>query len=286
MAIFNEMTTDFGLVVLNEKKTREEYARRSFKKKYNYEPSKEDPNIGTITDKSGKKYKVDMRKSSTMKVHGLDGGDLEADRQLSADLFDKDSKINVDDKFFKIKGSHKGERRDAILQHELGHQNLHNVNPDNSTVEKKNRTPEVHKNVIKNAAKDATGIDISKDSFMVGHDTRKSINDQAGAKKYFEKTTKDKGENKERNASLDAAKKFENHKNHQNAAEFEADRYAVNRTSEGAFKRGLRDYSKKAINAIEDPDTKKAVRASIEDETKQRTKALKDEDLKKSKTYK
>lgn len=284
MAIFNEMTTD--LMVLNEKKTREEYARRSFKKKYNYEPSKEDPNIGTITDKAGKKYKVDMRKSSSMTVHDLDGGELEAGRQLSADLSDKDSKINIDDTFFKIKGSRNGERRDAILQHEIGHQNLHNINPDNSTVDKKNRTPEVHKSVIKNSVKDATGIDISKDSFMVDHGTRKDINDQAGAKKYFEKSTRDKAEKKERNTSLSAAKKFENHKNHQNAAEFEADRYAANRTSEKALKRGLRDYSKKVVNAIDDPDYKKAVRSSIEDETKQRTKALKDDNLRKSKTYK
>lgn len=286
MAIFNEMNTDFGLVILNEKKTREEYARRSFKKKYNYEASKDDPDIGTITDKSGKKYKVDMRKSSTMNVHGLDGGELEADRQICADLSDKDSKINMDDRFFKIKGSRKGERRDAILQHEIGHQNLHNLNPDNKTVDRKNRTPEVHKNVIKNSVKDAAGIDISKDSFMVNHNTRKEINDQAGAKKYFEKSTKDKTEKKDRNASLNAAKKFENYKNHQNAAEFEADRYAANHTSEGALKRGLRDYSKKAVNGIKDPDDKKAVRASIEDDTKQRMKALKDEDLRKSKTYK
>ena len=285
MAIFNELSTD--LMILNEKKTREEYARRSFKKKYNYEPSKEDPNIGTITDKSGKKYKVDMRKSSTMTANSVDGSnEIEVGRQMSADLFDKDSKINVDDKFFKIKGSRKGERRDAVLQHELGHQNLHNINPDNKTVDKKNRDPEVHKSVIRGAVKDAIGIDFAEGKSEEDHDARKDLYDSAGAKKYFEKSTKDKDEKKYRRNSLNTAKKYETSKNHQNAAEFEADRYAANRTSEGALKRGLRDYSKKLLKNFDDEDAKKSVRASIDDETKQRTKALKDEDMRKSKTYK
>ena len=285
MAIFNELSTD--LMILNEKKTREEYARRSFKKKYNYEPSKEDPNIGTITDKSGKKYKVDMRKSSTMNVNSLDGSEeMEVGRQLSADLNDKDSKINIDDKFFKMKGSRKGERRDAVLQHEIGHQNLHNLNPDNKTVDKKNRDPEVHKSVIRGSVKDSIGIDFAEGKTQEDHEARKELYDTAGAKKYFEKSTKDKDEKKYRRDSLNTAKKYETNKNHQNAAEFEADIYAANRTSEGALKRGLRDYSKKALKAFDDENTKKVVRASINDDTKQRTKALKDEDMRKSKTYK
>lgn len=226
-----------------------------------------------------------------MNVHGLDGSDLEADRQLSADLFDKDSKINMDDKFFKIKGSRKGERRDAILQHELGHQNLHNVHPDNNTVEKKNRTPEVHKNVIKNSVKDATGIDISKDSFMVDHDTRKSINDQTGAKKYFEKTTRDKDQKKERNSSLDAAKKFENHKNHQNGAEFEADRYAANHTSDRAVRNMIKDVYLKQEKDLKsgkcdlNVDPKKSKEIGDIDKS-QRLKALKDKEIRNGKAYK
>lgn len=284
MAIFNELSTD--LMILNEKKTREEYAKRSFKKKYNYEPSKEDPNIGTITDKGGKKYKVDMRKSSTMNVNTVDGQEFEAVRQLSADISNKDSRINIDDKFFKMKGSRKGERRDAVLQHEIGHQNLHNINSDNKTVDKKNRDPEVHKSVIRGAVKDATGIDFAEGKTKEDHDARKDLYDNYGAKKYFEKSTKDKEEQKYRRNSLNTAKKYENNKNHQNAAEFEADRYAANRTSEGAVKRGLRDYSKKFLKNFDDEDAKKSTRANIEDDNKQRTKALKDEDMRKSKTYK
>ena len=51
MAIFNELATD--LMVLNEKKTQEEYARRRFKEKYNFEPDKPGSNTGTITTAIG-----------------------------------------------------------------------------------------------------------------------------------------------------------------------------------------------------------------------------------------
>jgi hypothetical protein len=50
----------YTLSYINEMKTKEEYSRSSFKKKYNYKPSKEDKDIGTI-EVDGSKYKVDMR---------------------------------------------------------------------------------------------------------------------------------------------------------------------------------------------------------------------------------
>ena len=51
MSIFNKEAT---LIALNEMKTREEYARRSFKKKYNFKPDKPGSDVGTITN-DGKK---------------------------------------------------------------------------------------------------------------------------------------------------------------------------------------------------------------------------------------
>ena len=55
MPIFNE---EYTLITLSEMKTREEYARRSFKKKYNFKPDKPGSNSGTIKDKKLKGSKV------------------------------------------------------------------------------------------------------------------------------------------------------------------------------------------------------------------------------------
>lgn len=290
MAIFHEAYTD-AIIVLNEKKTREQYARESFKKKYKYEPSKEDPNIGTITDKSGKKYKVDMRKNNTMNIGGVD-----IKRQTMADLSSNDSQINLDKNFFKLKGSNKGERRDAVLQHEIGHQNLHNMNPENKTVDKKNRNMSVYKNTVKNMVKDQyMGADISKDSpgfsKKENHDIRKQINDGDGmAAKYASSVSKDKEESKQRRADQATAKKFEKQSSHANAEEYEADRFSANRTSSSAVKKGVRNAYKVMRSDKDfknaDDDTKKAFNKAAETDMSQRSKALKDEDMRKAKSFK
>lgn len=289
MAIFNELATD--LMILNEKRSREDYHRESFKKKYKFEPSKEDKDIGTITDKQGKKYKVDMRKSKTVDMD-LGSFSIPVPRSTSAIANSKDSEIILDKNFFKLKGSNKSERRDAILQHEIGHQNLHNINPENKTVDKKNRDIAVFKNFAKGTVKDQSGLDISKDGgslfgATIDHGTRKDFYDGNGAKEYAASATKDKNEKKQRRADLAAAKKYEGKGPHQNASEFEADRFAANRTSEGAVKRALRDSYK---NVYKDNSGNKEVRKyftkSGTADMERRTKALKDKDLRNAKTYK
>lgn len=282
MAIFNELATD--LMILNEKRSREDYHRESFKKKYKFEPSEEDKDIGTITDKQGKKYKVDMRKSKTVDMD-LGSFSIPVPRSTSAKIDSKDSDIILDKNFFKLKGSNKNERRDAILQHEIGHQNLHNINPENKTVDKKNRDMSVFKNLAKGTFKDQSGLDIS--GATIDHGTRKDFHDGGGAKEYAASTTKDKNEKKQRRADLAAAKKYEGKGPHQNASEFEADRFAANRTSEGALKRALRDSYK---NVYKDNSGNKEVRKyftkSGTADMDRRTKALKDKDLRNAKTYK
>ena len=290
MAIFHEAYTD-AIIVLNEKKTREQYARESFKKKYKFEPSKEDPNIGTITDKSGKKYKVDMRKNNMMNIGGVN-----IKRQTMADLSSKDSQINLDKNFFKLKGSNKGERRDATLQHEIGHQNLHNMNPENKTVDKKNRNMAVYKNTVKNIVKDQSGVDISKNSPFLSkeenHDIRKQINDRGDtAAKYASSVSKDKEESKQRRADQAAAKKFEKQSSHANAEEYEADRFSANRTSANAVKKGIRNTYKIVKNDKDfknnpNENIKKSRIKNFDTDMNQRSKALKDEDMRKAKSFK
>lgn len=304
MAIFNELATD--LMILNEKKTREEYARRRFKEKYNFEPDKPGSNTGTTTDKAGKKYKVDMKPGK------MDAGmGVEIDTPTSAEIYGdnaKDSKINLDKNFFKIKGSHKGERRDAMLQHEIGHHNLHNTHAENKTVDKKNRTMEVYKNVISGSVKDNLGADISSDDDVDqiaygdnAHESRKQINDQGETAKHYAKKLGSKEERKQRNADLEVAKHYEKKSPHANAAEYEADRFAANRTSEKAIKKGVRNAYKlarknydKTFDDVTDgygdeddrKEFKKNMNNAAEVDMKQRSKALKDDAMRKAKSYK
>lgn len=304
MAIFNELATD--LMILNEKKTREEYARRRFKEKYNFEPDKPGSNTGTITDKAGKKYKVDMKPGK------MDVGLGEIDIPTSAEIYGdnaKDSKINIDKNFFKIKGSHKGERRDAMLQHEIGHQNLHNAHAENKTVDKKNRTMEVYKNVAKGYVKDNSGVDVSSDKDVnritsdgkSAHEKRKEINDNGETAKHYAKKLGSKEERKQRNADLEVAKHYEKKSPHANAFEYEADRFAANRTSERAVKKGVsnayklarKDYDK-TFDAITGgygygygrKEFNKNMNNTAEVDMRQRSKALKDDAMRKAKSYK
>ena len=284
MAIFNK---DVTLLALDEMKTREEYARRSFKKKYNFEPDKPGSDTGTITDKEGKKYRVDMEKSSTMDVSGY-----EVPRQTAADLNDEEGKINLDKNFFKLKGSNKGERRDAMLQHEIGHQKLHNMNPNNTMVEDKNRNMKVFKSTIKNMIKDQTDgiVDISRkgsdDEKRTVHDVRKDIYDNYGAKEYASSIRATKQERNQREKDHSAAKKFERPGIHMNAEEYEADRHAANRTSESATKKGIRDFYKNNYRDIKDKNVRKYLKKVGTADTQQRSKALKDPDMRRANTYK
>ena len=331
MAIFNECTTDFLLL---EKATREEYRKRSFKKKYNYEPSKEDPDVGTITDKQGKKYRVDMRnkkkdmaevnfkdkdgnwitdkngkpiskKFHTMEVSDGKGGKQTQIRQTAADVHDDDSTVFIDKNFWKLKGSHKNERRDAILQHELGHQNLHNISPNNKTVDKDKRHYDVAKNLIRGSTKDATGIDLDSDKDLkkaidqhptYGHLPEKfkpSVKSVRNAEyrsvihpDYEKSATKNKDEINKRLKDLNTAKKFETNAQHAHAYEFEADRYAANRTSERAVKKGVANVYKLMKKDYPEGLARKTINQTGEADMAARKKALNSDEMRKAETYK
>lgn len=266
---------------LEEMKTKEEYGRESFKKKYNYKPSKENKDIGTIKDKDGKEYKVDIRKSN---------------KNTGAKIKDSQGTIIIGKDVFNMKGSNKNERRDAAISHEIGHQKLHNLNPNNKTVEKKNRTAEVFKNVKTGSLKD-TGLlknrkyfDLKDDDNLKhhGHDNphklRKDYYDKQGIKKYVE-TEADKKDKLKRNRSLNIAKKYETDKYHQNASEYEADRYGANHTSERAMKKAIKNSAKYNIRTASN-NNKDDIKKKVIPDMEQRYKALKDKDLKKSDIYK
>lgn len=272
MAIFNEAYVEFLL----EKKTTEEYHEDVFKKEFNFVPSKEDPNIGTITV-DGDKCTVIINKSKTPKgLNVQTGAYTDADRSV----------IELGKDFFNMKGSHGNERMKAILRHEIGHQKLHNINPDSDTVESKNRTEKV---------------------FTYSGGDKKDL------PRYMSKAGS-KEEQDRRNSDFDKANKYSKTdvNPHTNAKEFEADRYAANRTSERAIRKGISNLNKleqkdhdkafsKKVNSNSPSGSSKSERkkyfdsasellaknhAKSEEDIKQRSKALKDDDLRKASTYK
>lgn len=331
MAIFNESYTE--LMVLNEKKTREEYAKRAIKKKYNFEPDKPGSSTGTITDKQGKKYRVNM-----------DANQTRAYTQRY------DSHIDIGKDLYELKGSHKGERRDAVLQHEIGHQNLHNIDPDNKTTDTKNRSNKFFDTELARIAKNATGENINSNNIYtmrkIAHkltvksredlhkeidkmddpdEVRYYIENLYDKWRYFVKTGTDEEQDR-RDKDFEKAKKFskESKSDHATATEFEADRFAANRTSERAVKKSIGEskknsrkeaskYFKKRTDAYKgylsddvksgrvSKENAKDFRKAIEQDEKedlkrdeeerktdfeQRSKALKDKDLRNAKTYK
>lgn len=331
MAIFNESYTD--LMILNEKKTREEYAKRSIMKKYNFEPDKPGSSTGTITDKQGKKYRVNMNADQTR-----------------AHTQRYDSHIDIGKDLYKLKGSHKGERRDAALQHEIGHQNLHNIDPDNKTTDTKNRSNKFFDTELARIAKNATGENINSNNIdtmrKIAHkltvksrtdlhdridemddpdDVRDYIQDLYGKWQYFVKTGTDEEQDR-RDKDFEKAKKFskESKSDHATAIEFEADRFAANRTSERAVKKSIGEVKKNdrkeaskhfkkrtdaykgylsddvksgRVSKEDAKDFRKAIEQDEKEDLKrneeerktdfeQRSKALKDKDLRNAKTYK
>lgn len=257
MPIFNE---EYTLITLSEMKTREEYARRSFKKKYNFKPDKPGSNSGTITV-DGEKINIKMGADKTV-----------------AHLLDKDSTIDIKDKtFFKLKGSNNSDRRDAMLKHEIGHQKLHNIHPDNKTVDNDKRSINQYRSSV---------------SYLAGKDKDKlslSMDDIRDMNKYFKNATKDPSKIKERDDSLNAAKKYASDKYpHAKDVEYEADRYSANHSSEGSIKRGIRNTYK-----VDKQSAKKSgftitpeKNREIADDIDRRSRALKDKKLKGSKVYK
>ena len=176
-----------------------------------------------------------------------------------------------------LKGSNNSDRRDAMLKHEIGHQKLHNIHPDNKTVDNDKRSINQYRSSV---------------SYLAGKDKDKlslSMDDIRDMNKYFKNATNDPSKIKERDDSLNAAKKYASDKYpHAKDVEYEADRYSANHSSEGSIKRGIRNTYK-----VDKQSAKKSgftitpeKNREIADDIDRRSRALKDKKLKGSKVYK
>lgn len=202
-----------GAVNTSKKKKLDKYLS-----KYGY---KGDSKIGEITV-NGKKYIVDRDTKSKTAV--IDGEALP--RQTMTKLNDDSNTIYLDENFGKLKND---KRRDAVLNHEIGHLNLHKLsgkgstdkhreNSINAIAKQSEKNPEIRKEITKQIKN------------MVPDSSRHN----------YTKNDKIKIDN------LNKFKKYEDDNNeHANAVEFEADAYSSAQKNGDHLKRGIREYYKR-----------------------------------------
>ena len=222
--------TEEYLSILNEKKTASQYRKDKFKKTYDFKPDKNDKSGNTGTIKmNGRRVNVD-----------LDG------QQTAANLVSDKPEIQLSKSYWKLPKKY----GKAVLDHEDGHNRLHNINSKNTYADKKNKTKEVYKSTIHSLYKNS-GVDLDNDEsvkrykyrdpnlvFYTNDEVRDDAYKNTGIKnvdidKYNRGASKNKDEIKKRNESLNAAKKHvSSSRNHDTALEYEADRYSANRNGD------------------------------------------------------
>ena len=231
-----------------EKETREEYAKRQFKKRYKYDDK--DKTISV----NGRKIKIDMDTNKPiMRISSepRSKGKIMEGRRTSAEVLSDEPTIHLGKEFFKLKNN---KRRDAILQHEVGHTKLHSMkSSDKDLKTNKAALSYINQNInnIKSTLK-AFGYDKSEiEEFINGPDIKKMKKEIV--KSYLKNgmpTNKERA--KLRDSAIEKFKKFDKSKevSHANTDEFEADRYAANKSGSGEFKKGLRETYKFARKSI------------------------------------
>lgn len=225
-----------------------------FKKRYEYDPS-------TSTIKvDGTRYKVDMDINNDYICVKVNGRNIWKIRDTSVDPNDGGT-IILDKDFFKLKN---GRRRNATLQHEIGHARLHTTTiPDDDEDDKPipDKT-KLSRGVLKySALKSAKNIYDDQIKHGKSHEEAnktaqkeaKKILQNSNSKRYMAKQVEyaSKDDINEREATFKRAdhlaRKLRGTREnpHLNPLEIEADRYAANKSNEREVKRGLRENSKR-----------------------------------------
>ena len=223
-----------------------------FKKKYNFVPDKGTNTRGTITV-DGKQYPVELDINS--KTMTSDDGE-EMNRQMGHEIGSNKGTIHFDKGHFRMKPK----RADVMMQHEIGHANLHNFAP-----EYKNRMKNAaHPDVIDTHAGTASDIIYYNDKSPSAEDNKKELkkelkNTFTNDKYIAQSQSYGKDQFDSRRKMLKHMSQYDGKKSaHQNPLEYEADRYAVNHVNRGSqsngasqMKRSIRQtykYSRKDLN--------------------------------------
>lgn len=218
--------------LFEEKATRLEYTMRQFKKKYHYDPQKKT----IVVD--GETYKCDLDiNNPIIKVKDMNGNNKFEIRRTGTSLDDPDRTIVLDKSFFEVKNN---KRRDALLQHEVGHQKLHSITGNyDILVDEFAKTFKTFGYSDEDASNAVIGIlnerGLTREKFAT-----KGTEEIANIRREIRKEIKEK------------YCKNSNRFNHISPKEIEADRYSSNKTSPNQLKKGVRDYYKrcKSDNSI------------------------------------
>ena len=242
-SLFMESYYDY---YFTEKKTKEEYSMDKFKKKYKFIPDKtnggNDPRRGTIDPGNGHRIKVDFGKNKTIKFKSYvnqKGVYIPVARTIQISMMDGASKIILTSQYFdRVKNQ---KRRDALLQHEIAHDELHIPSErmaNNSSLK-----------IIKNTVTDV----FRSNDYNVNNPFIKrqiiDITDDLMKKKNNNPTIK----NAElRDEILKQIHRYSKSKtnNHESLQEYEADLYASARSGSKNLKKALHDNEKPELSNI------------------------------------
>ena len=246
-----EIFIEFMEELFEEKATQMEYAMRRFKDKYKFNPK------DSTIEVDGKRYKcnLDINKPIVyIQADPEDPNTHKAAPRTTCFVQTKNGEFILDKNFFRLKND---KRRDAILQHEVGHSKLHNKVPDNTTADRS----KISKTMIMNELEkqeDMLFKTYMRSGLMSEKESRGYVkmfhdNTMRDLNKYINMSTASEMQDKIRAKAREAANKYvPKYRNdgidrsHSNPEEFEADRYSTNRTNERDFKRGLRESMRKA----------------------------------------
>lgn len=235
----------------------------NYLKRYNYKGDKK----SGIIEVDGKKYKIDRDINNKLMYHT--NSDIPVQRQTSADLVSDGSYpvIHIDKIFTDLKNN---KRRDAVLNHEIGHAKLHQTNNPNNI----------------NTIRKYYGERLSDED--LDYDIKKEVMKSVyGKNKTHKPRTLDE---QRRVQNIHHLNKYEKEDNpHAKIVEYEADAYARTHKNGDQLKRAIREMakngkknSKKILNSYGDLDnnTKKVIISNYnkitQEDMNMRTKASKD----------
>ena len=231
--------------------TKEQRHLYKFKKKYNYKDIGND--IGVINS-NGKSYYVDM--------------DLKNKEPITVNK-SIHTPIQIGSNILKLKPKY----ADSVLQHELGHANMHYTKLNNNTEDKKKYA---NYNLIRAYAY----------KYLIQHNiqpTAENIDKYANNvtnELYKQTSNKNQTEfQKERNELLNYMQRRSNYRIDATPMEYEADRFAANRTNKSDVKRALRKMNKLNKGS-------KLQNKLLQDNYERRSKALDDPKISSSDIYK
>ena len=241
-----------------EKKTREEYAMRKFKRRYDYNSKDK-----TIKNPDNKRAKIDIDiNNKKMPVTSLDGTSKEHDRGLATDVNSPDQKIYLDKNYFKLKGS---KRKDAVLNHEVGHTKFHsftNSNDDTKSeymgnklidelyesIYRKNvEDYKIPESIVKSVLDGPELLDVRKNllkKYLSGK-INKTILKSEYRKTAYDKIKEHVDRYKVRSRDKNGIVKFNpDVPKHTQPSEIESDLYAANKSGKSNLKKALMQYYK------------------------------------------